>query len=67
VLLVFGIGLYFLSGRLVTEVAAAMAVFAVMAIALGAGFVISAIAAYIASRRFGLMDSQPAAGTEQRV
>jgi hypothetical protein len=67
VLLVFGIGLYLLSGRLVTDVATAMSVFAVMAIALGAGFVISAIAAYIASRRFGLMDAQPTAGTEQRV
>jgi hypothetical protein len=66
VLLVFGMGLFFLSARLITEVANAMSVFGVMAIALGAGFVISAVAAYVASRRFGLMESRPA-GTEPSV
>jgi hypothetical protein len=57
VLLVFGIGLVMLSSRLVTEVATAMSVFGTMAIALGAGFIISSIAAYFASRRFGLFDT----------
>jgi hypothetical protein len=59
VLLVFGVGLVLLSARLITEVATAMSVFGTMAIALGAGFVISAFAAYLASRRFGLLDSHP--------
>jgi hypothetical protein len=59
VLLVFGVGLVMLSTRLITEVATAMSVFGTMAIALGAGFVISAFAAYLASRRFGLLDSHP--------
>jgi hypothetical protein len=34
-----------------------MSVFGTMGIALGAGFVISSIAAYFASRRFGLFDT----------
>lgn len=56
VLLVFGLGLVILSGRLITEIATPMMVFGVMGIALGAGFIISAFAAYFASRRFGLLD-----------
>lgn len=66
VLLVFGLGLVILSGRLVTEVATAMMVFGVMGIALGAGFIISAFAAYIASRRFGLLDP-PRVGSDSGV
>lgn len=56
VLLVFGFGLVILSGQLINEVATAMMVFGVMGIALGAGFIISAAAAYIASRQLGLLD-----------
>ncbi len=56
VLLVFGLGLVMLSGKLITELATPMMVFGVMGIALGAGFILSAFAAYFASRRFGLLD-----------
>jgi hypothetical protein len=63
VLLVFGLGLVMLSGRLITEVATAMMVFGVMGTALGAGFIISSAAAYVASKRLGLLDL-PAAGSE---
>jgi hypothetical protein len=63
VLLVFGIGLFMLSGKLITEVATAMMVFGVMGVALGAGFIISAAAAYIASRQLGLLDL-PRVGSE---
>jgi hypothetical protein len=63
VLLVFGLGLVMLSGRLITELATPMMVFGSMGIALGAGFVLSSFAAYFASRRFGLLDP-PRAGSE---
>jgi hypothetical protein len=63
VLLIFGLGLVMLSGRLITEVATAMMVFGVMGTALGAGFIISAAAAYVASRQLGLLEL-PAAGSE---
>ena len=56
VLLVFGLGLVLLSGRLITEIGTPMMVFGVMGMALGAGFILSAFAAYFASRRFGLLD-----------
>jgi hypothetical protein len=56
VLLVFGLGLVLLSGRLIEEIATPMMVFGVMGMALGSGFVLSAFAAYFASRRFGLLD-----------
>jgi hypothetical protein len=56
VLLVFGLGLVILSGRLITEMSTPMMVFGVMGMALGAGFILSAFAAYFASRRFGLLD-----------
>ena len=56
VLLVFGLGLVMLSNKLITEIATPMMVFGAMGIALGAGFILSAFAAYFASRRFGLLD-----------
>ncbi len=66
VLLVFGIGVLMLSARVVAELATAFAAFGVLAVALGAGFALSAFAAYAASRRLGLLE--PAAGTpESRV
>lgn len=56
VLLVTGLGLLFLSNRVVAEMREFFYIFGCMATALGAGFVVSAAAAYVLSRRLGLLD-----------
>ena len=56
VLLVSGMGLLFLSGRAIQEAREFFYIAGCLATALGAGFVVSAGAAYALSRRLGLLD-----------
>jgi hypothetical protein len=56
VLLVTGLGLLFLSGRAFPEARDFFYIAGFLATALGAGFVVSAAAAYLLSRRLGLLD-----------
>jgi hypothetical protein len=56
VLAVGGIGLMLVSGRVLPEVAEVLSIFSVLAMALGVGFVLSALVAWIISRRMGLFD-----------
>jgi len=56
VLLVSGVGLLFLSGRAIQEAREFFYIAGCLATAIGAGFVVSAAAAYILSRRLGLLD-----------
>jgi hypothetical protein len=56
VLLVSGVGLLFLSGRAIEEAREFFYITGCLATAIGAGFVVSAAAAYFLSRRLGLLD-----------
>lgn len=56
VLLVSGIGLLFLSGRAIAEAREFFYITGCLATAVGAGFVVSAAASYVLSRRLGLLD-----------
>lgn len=56
VLLVVGIGLMQVNGRLSDEPAHVFNVAGVLTLALGGGFIVSAIAAYGLSRKLGLLD-----------
>ena len=56
VLLVAGLGFLFLSGRAIEEARDFFYIAGCMATSLGAGFVVSAAAAYYLSRRLGLLD-----------
>ncbi len=56
VLLVSGVGLLFLSGRAIQEAREFFYIAGCLATAIGAGFVVSAAAAYVLSRRLGLLD-----------
>lgn len=56
VLLVTGLGLLFLSNRALPEMREFFYIVGCMATALGAGFAVSAAAAYVLSRRLGLLD-----------
>ncbi len=51
-----GFGLLFVAGRTAEEVAQGLFVLGVLSVALGVGFVVSAIVAYGISRRLGLLD-----------
>jgi len=64
VLICAGIGLWFVSGRASAEAAQAVQSFAVLALALGIGFVASAIISYGIARKLGLIDQAPATHTE---
>ncbi len=55
VLIALGIGMWFLQGDVVEEVSQALYVIGVIAAALGAGFVVSALMAYAISSRLGLV------------
>jgi hypothetical protein len=61
VLLVTGLGLLFLSGRALFEAQEFFYIAGCMSTAVGAGFLVSAVAAYVLSRRLGLLD-RPAPG-----
>jgi hypothetical protein len=54
-----GLGLLYVSTNFTDEPAQFFMVIGVITLALGAGFMISAVAAYVISRRLGLMESQP--------
>ena len=56
-----GLGLLYVSSRFTDEPAQFFMVIGVITIALGIGFMMSAGAAYVLSRRLGLMESQPPA------
>jgi hypothetical protein len=56
VLVVLAIGLLQLSGRFTDELAHFFTVAGVLALSLGGGFVVSALAAYVLSRKLGLLD-----------
>ena len=56
VLLVSGMGLLFLSDRAIQEAREAFYIGGCLATAIGTGFIVSAGAAYILSRRLGLLD-----------
>jgi hypothetical protein len=60
VLATAGIGLLYVSGRVVEEVAQAFFAIAVLSLAIGAGFVVSSGASMLLSRRLGLFDTPPA-------
>jgi len=57
VLVVGGLGLVYVSGRVLPEVGQGLSVMGVLAIALGIGFVLSGAAAWLISRRMGLFES----------
>ena len=60
VLLLTGLGLLYVSSTFIDEPAELFRVIGVVTLALGGGFIVSAIAAYLLSRRFGLLDPAPA-------
>jgi hypothetical protein len=60
VLAIAGLGVLYVSSRFIDETAQFFMVVGVVTLALGAGFIVSAVAAYVLSRRLGLLD-RPAA------
>jgi uncharacterized membrane protein len=56
VLAIAGLGALFLSTRLEYEASQFFFVIGILALALGAGFVVSAVASYALSRKLGLFD-----------
>ena len=63
---VLGAGLFAVSQNSLDEVAAPLGAFGVVIIALGLGFIVSALLAYALTRRFGLMANPNAAAPEQQ-
>lgn len=63
------LGVLFVSGRVIEEVAQPLFAIAAIGIALGIGFVISSMVAYVLSRNMGLLESAPgtAAGPDTHV
>ena len=61
VLLAGGIGLLVVSGRVANDVSQGIQALGVLAIALGLGFVISAIISFVISRKLGLIEPPPQA------
>jgi len=57
VILVAGFGMLFLSGRAIPEAREFFYITGCLATAIGAGFLISAVASYVLSRRLGLLAS----------
>ena len=53
-----GVGLWFAKNGVIEEVAQPLHVIAILAIALGVGFVLSALASYALSRQLGLVPAQ---------
>jgi hypothetical protein len=64
VLAAAAVGLLFVSGRVIEEIAQPMFAIGVLALAVGAGFVVSAFASFLLSRRLGLLEAPPAAARE---
>jgi len=65
VLLVTGVGLLFLSGRVIEEAREFLYIAGCMSTALGAGFLVSAAAAYALSRRLGLLERPSQGGAAE--
>jgi hypothetical protein len=65
VLISAGIGLWFISERVGPEAAQAIQSFGVLALALGMGFVVSAIISYGVARKLGLIDPAPRASASE--
>jgi hypothetical protein len=63
VLATAALGVLFVSGRVIEEVAQPLFALGVLVLALGTGFIVSAAASFLLSRRLGLLDS-PAAPRE---
>jgi hypothetical protein len=61
VLTVLGIGVFIVSQNTLEEVASPLAAFGVVIMALGLGFIVSAVLAYALTRRFGLLNDPNAA------
>jgi hypothetical protein len=66
VLTVVGLGLLFVSGRVDPEIVQGVFVIAVLVVALGVGFIVSAAVAYGISRRLGLFE-RPAASAQEHA
>ena len=62
VLALGGIGLLFISRRAIPEIAQGLSAIGILALALGAGFILSAAIAYLLSSRLGLFDQRPSSG-----
>jgi hypothetical protein len=56
---IVGLGFEIVSGRVIEDVGQPMSVIAVLAMALGIGFIASSAVSYILSRRLGLLDPAP--------
>jgi hypothetical protein len=54
-----GVGLWLARGSVIDEAAQALHVIAMLAVALGIGFVVSALVAYALSRQLGLLEPEP--------
>ena len=59
VLALGGVGLLFISRRAIPDIAQGLSAIGVLALALGAGFIVSAAIAYLLSSRLGLFDQRP--------
>jgi hypothetical protein len=66
VLTVLGIGIEVVSSNALEEIAPPLAAFGAVVIALGVGFLVSAVLAYILTRRFGLLNDPNAAAPDTR-
>lgn len=64
VLTVLGGGIFLVAQNTLEEVAAPLGAFGVVIVALGLGFILSAVLAYVLTRRFGLLSDPNAAPTE---
>jgi hypothetical protein len=62
VLALGGIGLLFISRRVIPDIAQGLWAIGILAVALGAGFIISAAIAYLLSSRLGLFDQRATGG-----
>jgi hypothetical protein len=67
VLALGGIGLQFVSGRVVDEVAQPLFVIGIVAMALGAGFIVSAVVSYLLSKQLGLFEPPGAVSSDTRT
>jgi hypothetical protein len=66
VLTVLGIGIEVVSSNALEEIAPPLAAFGAVVIALGVGFLVSAVLAYVLTRRFGLLNDPNAAAPDTR-
>lgn len=67
ILVAAALGLIYVSGRVIEEIAQVLFGFGVVALAVGAGFIVSAAASFVLSRRLGLFDSSTGRDTADRI